>query len=264
MTHSDKKFQKLPNEIYERNLVELVAQVLKLKREDYDIVYSEGSSAGDNYIGVIYRAEIVHKSKISLSVILKIPPSGKIRRDEFFLHRSFVNEADFYENLFPLYRQYQEHKGISDGFDHIPLCYKTITDEPFEGLYFEDLKTSGYAVYSREKDLTKEHVLLVMKVLAKMHAVFFCMKEELPDLTDKYRKRNDYFIMRCERTGSLMDSWYESSKMQALEVINKCGNNELVQAVNRVLTKDITSLFKSCLDLELTEPYATLCHGDVQ
>ncbi|CAH1717920.1 unnamed protein product [Chironomus riparius] len=209
------KFKTLPNKIYEENLKELIKQKLNLSCDEYEIRYSEGSSKGDNYIGIIYRAE--------------------------------------------------EQKGISskhDGFHEVPLCYKTLTVEPFEGLYIEDLKVKGFEVYDRNKELTKEHVMLVMEVLAKMHAIFYCMKEQEPDLIDVYKKRNDYFIMRCERKGSLMSSWYEDSRDQALEVVEKCGNSELIKKVRALLSEDILSLFKSCLNLDMTEPYATLCHGD--
>lgn len=262
----DEKFKKLPNKIYEENLEELVKEVLNLSSNEYKIRYSEGSSKGDNYIGIIYRAEIIQNDAVKMSIIIKLPPNNPTRREEFFLHRSFIHEADFYENLFPMFKNFQEQKGISienDGFHQIPLCHKTLTTEPFEGLFLEDLKVKGFEVYDRNKELTKEHVMLVMQVLAKIHAIFFCMKEQKPNLIEVYRNRNDYFIMRCERKGSIMASWYEDSRDQALEVIEKCGNQELVRKVQAILSEDILSLFKSCLNLDMTEPYATLCHGDV-
>jgi len=262
----DEKFKNLPHVIYEKKLKELIKKILNLSSDEYEIRYSEGSSKGDNYIGIIYRAEVIQNNAVKMSIIIKLPPSNPTRRDEFFLHRSFVHEADFYENLFPMYKKFQEQKGIiveTDGFNQIPFCHKSLTAEPFEGLYFEDLKLRGFEVYDRNKELTKEHVMLVMEVLAKMHAIFYCMKEQEPDLVDFYRKRSDYFIMRCERKGSLMKSWYEDSRDQALEVIEKCGNAELIKKVKATLSEDILSLFKSCLNLDMTEPYATLCHGDV-
>lgn len=266
ITIFSEKFKKLPHTVYEDGLKEVIKKVLKLPHDSFEIRYSEGSSLGDNYIGVIYRAEIVHENSVKLSIIIKLPPDNQARRDEFFLHRSFVNEADFYQSLYPLYRKFQINKGIAvevDGFHQIPMCYKSLTAEPHEGLYFEDLKTRGYEVYDRSKGLTKEHVFLVMDVLAKMHATFYCIKEENPDLVAVYRTRGDYYIMRCERKGSIVKSWYETSKNQALEVIDKCSNQDLVDKIHAFLEQDITSLFKMCLDLDATEPYATLCHGDV-
>lgn len=262
----DKKFQKLPHKIYEDNLRKVIKKLLKISSDEYKIKYSAGSSRGDNYIGIIYRAQVIHENDVKLSIIVKLPPENKARREEFFLHRSFMHEADFYENLYPIYKNFQRSNNITveiDGFYEIPLCHKAITEEPFEGLYFEDLKMKNFEIFSRTEDLTRQHVILVMKVLAKMHATFYCIKEQNPSVIEPYITRNDYFIMRCERKGSLMNSWYENSKNQALEVIDKCGNEELVQKVHALLSQDITTLFKRCLNLKITEPYATLCHGDV-
>lgn len=261
-----KKFQNLPNQIYVENLRNVIWKILNLSNDDYQIRYSEGSSKGDNYIGEIYRAEIIKDGHVKLSIIVKVPPNNPSRREEFFLHRSFLHEADFYEKLYPMYKRFQENRGVDvhkDGFFHIPSCLKTLTEAPYEGLYFKDLKFYGFEIFDRTKNLTKDHVILVMKTLAKMHALFYCIKEHDPKSVEFYRKRKDYFIMRCERKGSLMNSWYETSRILTLEVIDKCGNNELIQRVKTLLSQDITHLFKSCLDLEITEPYATLCHGDV-
>lgn len=258
----------IPNEIYEKVLLEIIENNLPKSIDDYDLKFSPGSNKGDNYLGIVYRIRVIDKStnESKLNLILKLPPQNPVRRQEMTITNFFTREAKFYDDIYPLYKKFQEDKGINiekDGFCHVPLCYKTLTDEPNEGLFLEDLKALGYEMYDRLRDLTKEHVFLVMKTLGRLHAVFFAIKDQKPELVETFYDMKDAFILMCERENSPMIPWFESLKEQTLEVVNKSDNPEMIERVKRFLKPDLQELLQKCLNLDSMGPYAAICHGDV-
>ena len=258
----------LPHKVYEEALKEIIKNNLNKSFEDYQIIYSSGSAKGDGYIGVICRIQVVDKetNEYKLNLILKLPPDSPARRQELSIDKFFAQESNFYDNIYPMYKKFQEDKGIDierDGFHHVPFCFKTITQAPHEGLFFEDLKACGFEMFDRLKEVTKEHVYLVMKSLAKMHALFYSIKDQCPELVEAYIGLKDPFNMLCEKENSPFNPWFDNLKEQTLEVVNKSENKDMVKRINSLLTKQFGELLNICFDREKTEPYATLCHGDV-
>ncbi|CAH1718396.1 unnamed protein product [Chironomus riparius] len=256
---------KFPNEIYDKALEEVVSKQLNLSKGEYEIKFKEGSSKGDNYNGIIYRVEIIKNEEVKLSIIVKLPPDNPARREEFLIHKSFFQEADFYDNIYPMYKKFQEDKGIDvqkDGFFQVPVCYKTLPDDPHEGLFFEDLKVTGFSMFDRKRDLTKDHIFLVIEALAKMHATYFSIKDQKPELVEKYKDIEDYILKQCRRKEAAMKIFNEKMKNQALDVLKYCKNEELVKRVREVLSPELHLLLEEGNDVQAAEPYAILCHGD--
>ncbi|CAG9802885.1 unnamed protein product [Chironomus riparius] len=259
----------LPNKVYEKVLNEIIENNLGKSSDEFKIICSAGSENGDGYVGEMYRIRVVDKetNEDKLNLIVKVPPENPVRRDQMFIKANviFEREADFYDNVYPTYTKFQEDKGIDvekEGFHEVPICYKTLTEEPYEGIFMEDLKASGFDMFDLRKDLTKDHVFLVMKALAKMHAIFYSIKDQNPEWTVKYKTQKDLFILMTEKGKSPMDPWFESMKKQALKVINESENTDMVEKINKLLNNKFNKLIENCFDLEKAEPYATLCHGD--
>lgn len=70
----------------------------------------------------------------------------------------------------------KKHISKENSFYEVPVCYKTTNEEFNESLYFEDLKCHGYEMFDRHKNVSMEHSILVMKVLAKLHALSFGLR----------------------------------------------------------------------------------------
>ncbi|CAG9802882.1 unnamed protein product [Chironomus riparius] len=257
----------LPHKVYEEALKEIIKNNLNKSFDDYQIIYSSGSAKGDGYIGVICRIQVVDKetNENKLNLIVKLPPDSPTRRQELSIGKFFAQESNFYDNVYPMYKKFQEQKGIDvekDGFHHVPFCFKTLTQEPREGLFFEDLKACGFEMFDRLKEVTKEHVFLVMKALAKLHALFYSIKNQHPELVEGYIGLKDPFTMLCDKENSSFNPWFDNLKDQTLEVVNKSENKDMVERINSLLNRQFGELLNTCFEREKTEPYATLCHGD--
>jgi Ecdysteroid kinase-like family len=166
--------------------------------------------------------------------------------------------------LYPVYKKFQEEKAIDvkkEGFYQIPFCYKTLAEDPHEALYLDDLKPQGFEMFDRLQQITKEQVLIVMRTLAKLHAVFFCMKDQKPKSIQTFRETIDIFMLRKGEEN--MNVWFESVKVQAKATISNCGNADMIQKLDDLLQLNLFDFMELCVSPELAEPYAIICHGDV-
>ena len=266
LNNDEAEFKALPSEVYMEALHEVIKNNCNLSEDQYEVQCCAGSAKGDNYIGIVYRVSVISKedNSIKLNLIVKLPPQNAARREQFFARPCFIREADFYTNLYPMYKQFQEEKGIDvnkDGFHQVPFCFKALTDDPYEGLYFDDLKARGFEMFDRLQLVSKEQVLIVMKSLAKMHAVFYCIKDQKPELIENYRDMVDIFLQR--KGDENMDIWFDSVKKQAKDAIVECENEDMIKKVDDLLSLKFFELLETCINGEAAEPYAIVCHGDV-
>jgi hypothetical protein len=230
-------------------------------------VCSAGSNKGDNYLGIVYRIDVKDKTDKSLkfSFVLKTAPQNEARREEFHAHAAFEREGLFYDEVFPLFKKFQEEKGIDvekDGFNHAAHCYKVILDEPCEGLFFDNLRAKGFDMFNRHDDLTKDYVILTMKALGKMHALFYSIKDQKPELIKKFQNMDDLFLLFCNDNDSSIRIMIETQTKMAINLVKKSNNEEMKKRVLEVLNGDIMKELREVVRGDLAEPYATLCHGD--
>lgn len=78
------------------------------------------------------------------------------------------------------------------------MCYGAITTEPIETLFFEDMSQTDYMMIDKD-EVTPEHVLIVMKTLAKFHAISFALKDQEPEkFAEILNGLNEIFFVRGE------------------------------------------------------------------
>ncbi|KAG5670234.1 hypothetical protein PVAND_000511 [Polypedilum vanderplanki] len=257
-------FSKLPHKIYH----EVVDKIVKLHNLDdsskFKIEYSAGSAKGDNYLGIMFRIQIKSKEDNStkLSLIAKLPPQNENRREECLAEESFHREIEFYDILMPIYKKFQKKKSVQI-FTEFPNVFSILSKPPHEAIFFEDLKMRNFEMFDRFKDFTKEHIILVLKALAKMHAIFFCIKDQEPEVVKQFIGREDYvlFIIRSDKP--MLNAWYECQKKLALTVLEKIKNDDIKEKIECFLNGDMKEILKSIIGINVAEPYSTICHGDI-
>lgn len=255
----------LPGEIYQTALKEIIKNNFSAPLADCSVTMSAASAKGDNYIGVLYRATITDPQGKELCVVIKLPPQNAARREQFFARPCFLRESEFYETIHPLYKKFQEDKGIDvekEGFYQIPLCYKSLTEDLSEGLFLEDLKVSGFEMFDRFKETTELHVNHVMTTLGKFHAISLAMKDQKPELIEEYKEMQDIFFQRDDTSKQQIKIWFDMLKKQAIDVLNTNENGDLRGRAEKVLEADFFELLMTCINGKDAEPYAVLSHGD--
>lgn len=253
----------LPSKVYESALHEIIRNNFEV--DEYEFECSAGSNKGDNFLGIIYRVTVKAKSK-KFNLIVKLPPQNA-RREQCGSRFFFLRESEFYENVCAIYRAFQLSKGVkieTEGFFEIPFCYKSMTEEPFEALFLEDLKEKGFEVANRKETFSREQVLLVIKILAKMHAIFYAIKEQKAEHVEKYFTLSDAFAGSYSDKKSLTYAWIRTQINLALTLIEKQEESDLKQKALTVLQRDYFEQFNELVDGQSAHPFAVLCHGDVR
>ncbi|XP_048004564.1 uncharacterized protein LOC125240624 isoform X2 [Leguminivora glycinivorella] len=114
--------------------------------------------------------------------MLKRNPRNKTRSLSFRSAEFFKNEINFYEKVLPELLQLQNSKEFSGSFDnHVRLCF-THCDGEYDMICLQDIRTEGFKT---KEIIDLEHGKLILKTLARFHALSFALKDENPD---KYKE----------------------------------------------------------------------------
>lgn len=148
-----------------------------------DVVFSAGSSAGENYCADIIRAKVKFSKggavKTDISLIIKCVQSSPMT--DLLIERGIF---DIEENMFVIILPKMQdilQRSIS------PRCYYTCV-EPSRTLFMDDLRPSGFTLADRTKKLDLEHSTLVMKNLGEFHAASMVFAEKYPEDAIKLNK----------------------------------------------------------------------------
>lgn len=252
----------LPAEIYKKTLNQVIEETFGFK--DYSMTIGPGSFLGDNYMGVIYRVIVVdNETQKTRSIIVKVPPLNHARRKEFKARFCFIREVVVYEDIFTLFKEFQQSRNISrrEGFYEHPKCYKALKIAPHEGFYFEDLRETGFEMFSRHDNLTFEHVKLVMEVLGKYHAVSFAIKDQEYEKIRQFTELKDMFADK--RGDNKMYTYCQFLIEKALGSLDPQKHSHHIEKLTSLFGEGFLSLLLDCTDGKGHEETAVLCHGDV-
>lgn len=266
MEHLEHNMSTLPNSQVKSALVKIIKN--KIHDKSYKIEIESGSSKGDNYIGVVYRATVTHESEeanasTNFSVIIKVPPHNPIRRKQFFARPCFLREALAYNEILPIFKEFQEKKEIKveDSFYEYPECYETLTEDYYEAVFLKDLRPENFVMFNRLEELSFDYVVLVIKILAKLHAVSFAIKDQDPSLIEKYKTIPDIFEERREDVGFRF--YLEELKGRAMDSLKSDTDEKEIKHLTKFFKNGTT--FDYLVDSvkgEAAEPYAVLGHRD--
>lgn len=282
------------SEMVKKHLNQVLSK--ELGTEMIDINIEAGTKKGDNFVGIVYRVSgklsryisngEVSNKKSSINLILKMAPTSQARREQFYARVCFLREIKMYDEILPMFHQFQISNGIipeRNGFYEYPKCYKTIDTEIAETLIFQDLKANQFEMYDRYKLITIDHVRLIMKALGKYHALSFALRvrsdiisafdyynynlmyshfhlqDQHPERLQGYSKIQEIFSRTVddnlrEYLKHMLDDAYKS--------LDQEGDERLVKKLQELFKKDHIALIGECVKGESAEPYAVMCHGD--
>lgn len=166
---------------YVENLLQYIFKDDSLRVNNFKV--RPGSSAGDNYACQILRITcdyVKNKQKDSLSIIAKNAPSSVFGKGRGL---SLVQrEVKMLSETLPLLYAELCRKIETEPF--FPIFYQTDADNNI--FFIEDLKTDGYTLVDKKLSLDLDHVTLVIKTLAKMHASSYLLFTKNPDYKNNY------------------------------------------------------------------------------
>lgn len=230
---------------------------------NYEIIFDHGSNIGDGFVGIILKVKIKENdSDKSLSVLAKIPPQNKARREMPGTMVTFEREVYLYNVLLPELIAFQKEKRVnrSQGFFNIPKVYYADYDSELRDsiIVMEDLRETGHRMWDKYKPIDLEHSKLLMESLGRLHALSFAMKKKKPEFFEKLHNLKDIFVALIEDEN--MKGFLEQSMVRCCETLDP--NDTKNRQKFMKIAQNMSETMASCVNIEASEPYAVLNHGD--
>lgn len=244
---------------YIRKSLEIVASAEGFR--NYDFVIDHGSSVGDGFVGVIYKVQIKENdSDKALTVLTKVLPESKARREQPGTLPMFEREVFVYNVLLPELVAFQKEKKITrtHGYFNFPKVYYADYDEELKDgiIIMEDLRDTGHRMWDKFKPIDLEHAKLLMMALGRLHALSFAMKIKKPEQFEKFRELKDIYgsLMNDEGTKTFLDASLQQalSTLDTNDVKSRNKFEGMMSSINSIMQNDLYS----------GEPYSVFNHGD--
>jgi thiamine kinase-like enzyme len=228
--------------------------------ENYSIDISGSTEKGDGYIGdvtfVDVRGTTNTNEKKSYEFVIKSGKKSSQLREMIPVRNAFENEIYFYNEILPVFREFQAEKGITDPFDNTPKFYDSIIEEEMEVLILGNMKTNGYSLHDRFDPMDQEHIRKIIKVYGKLHAISFALRDQKPEvfkelggkLTDMMKLSAKYIKPKEDR------NTYED----IIKIAKEKKEDDVVAKLN--ILNERTKRLNEITDPN--DPYAVILHGD--
>lgn len=112
-------------------------------------------------------------------------------------------------------------------------------------------------------DLTVEHILLVMKLIGKFHAISFALKEQKPEkfgeLVSELREPMYKYGYNYED----IPSGLTNAAKNMINSITDDSDAHLLQALLKIYEKTQFETLCECIDGNAAEPFSVVTHGDM-
>lgn len=234
---------------------------------DYTVESSSGSKHGDNFMGIMLRVLLKgcrNGEPSALSLMLKMPPLSKARRQQFKSALLFEREVYMYRTVLPAFAEFQREKGLKpeNGFFAFPRCYGTVADAENDNyaIVLEDLKEQGYDMFNKKNSIDLEHVRLIMQELGRYHAVSFVMRDQRPEVFMLFAEMHDVFLEMMRENRAMMQSFQDKAFNRAKDAL---GENEIeLRAKIENLHSRFEETMEECVSFHAAEPFCVINHGD--
>ncbi|KAJ3646076.1 hypothetical protein Zmor_023687 [Zophobas morio] len=198
--------------------------------QTFSVTITGTSEKGDGYAGDIIFVFVTgtdkEGKKKEYDLVLKCSkPSVALMENIPVFRQIFVKEAYVYQNVFPVFKEFQVSKGIEKPFDSVPKCYGVYSDGFRYVIVLENLKKLGYDLWPKAKPLTREVINIVIKDYAKFHATSVALEEQHPE---KFRNLIEHVAEDVMRSFS--------EKAGFLNTVKNC-----VEELHELLRDDVKS-----------------------
>lgn len=148
-----------------------------------------------------------------------------------------------------------------DGFHEYPKCHGTIDIDLSECLFFEDLNQRSFSILDKSTEvITVDHANLVMKTLAKFHAISFALKDQQPE---KFAELTSNLVeIFLQAQDDVFKQYYNNQAKSALDTVANDDDIEYYTKLKNFFKRDALDIMIETLNVENIGSTAVIAHGD--
>ncbi|XP_076066049.1 putative oxidoreductase dhs-27 [Oratosquilla oratoria] len=221
----------------------------------------EITKKGDNFLCVVtsitVRYQLGNQKDLRASYVVKFNPQRQLSGT--FLKEVFAKENGFYHEICPALNRELKEAGLP-GL-RTPRSPFTQMTEGKEVIFMGNLREQGFQMINFRKGLDKDHTLLVVRELARLHgASFLLQKKSKIDLVTSY----PYLVDGLMKKGVEYEGFalvYRSLLKIGATIARR---NEGYDKVAKCLEEELSPNCMDCIreHLQPHAPFAAVVHGD--
>ena len=224
------------------------------------------TSKGDNYACVVSSVELVFEKdgrEQKTSYVVKLNPLRPIPVMEKMCEIAFEKETKFYKEIVPLLNSELERLEFAPL--RMPRYFHSVSKDKEEVIFLEDMRKRGFKMLDRKIGMDRNHTMLIMKELARLHAISAVLMntEEFKgdNLMKKFPFLEEPFTKIMDETESnLMSDWFGASMTTSAEIADRNRGYEYAGMFLRSILPKISDVVLDILKSD--EPFLVICHGD--
>lgn len=148
-----------------------------------------------------------------------------------------------------------------NGFNEYPKLYNTVDTECHECLLLEDLSVRGFIMLDKNKEeVTADHVNLVLRGIAKFHAISFALKDQQPKQFKEIIPHLEEIVFR---EGTIVAENKKLRTEQLYCVLSDETDAHLLAKLQEVFSNPSNDIDADCIDPIAAEPATIVTHGDL-
>lgn len=240
---------------YQQDFLEIIYKVAdKLRLKDIEYTSEYGTEDIDNFMFGIFRVKLrgyQDEQKVHYNIVLKWHPDTKMRTP---FRDLYLREYTFYQYIVPelldIQRRFNIIEGLKTKFSN---CVYASAEYKKETVAFHSITDEGFRMLDRFHKTDLAHASLVVKNLAKLHALSFALEKMKPTVFEEIKSRccTDVQYSDPDRVSKSMECYYKAS---VNVVFDPVAREKL-----RTLLPTFLQVLKKCT---MPVPYSVICHGD--
>lgn len=127
----------------------------------------------------------------------------------------------------------------------------------------DDLQNDGYYLHDNINPLSADHIAVLMRIYAKLHASTLVIKHEHPKKLAKFQKMTDIFVKRAN--DPFLKNYLENLRQNVIDSVSYKDEFYHWQRLNQFLKSNnltVYDMMMQYLNPNTSEPYTSICHGD--
>lgn len=252
---------------------EVIENIVKAYDPDMELVTFTsvpGTQAGDNYMSIMYAVDIEIKSKKTgktspLNVMLKTMPRSAFRQQMINDCAAFIKDGRMYDTVFPEFIKFQKEQGLEDGeiYRGFPECYATFHDGKTDFIAMENLRIKGYKMGTRLEGLDFNHCEIIMKNMARFHAISYVkFRGDYDEIMKTYPFLEEKMFQTEEKINEMQKTWMGGTITKIAQLMRDMDHPKEGENVD-LIYKDPSKFWRTINSLAGSKvPYAVVGHGD--
>lgn len=233
---------------------------------EHTLHYESGSNHGDGFVAVMVAVTIKGKRIVDLdnvkelSLMCKILPDNKARREIFNSVKLFEREVFVYNDVLPMFNKFQIERNVSldDGFFQYPKCYLAVADAAKDHyvIVMENVKVAGYVLWDKLVPVDFDTSSIFLKTLGRFHGLSFALRDQKPNLFQNFLNLKDNLSEMME-SSAMYNMMTGSIDKATGHLINEDDINIL-----KHVSENFKPLIKNMFAPNAAGQFGILLHGD--